>query len=147
MPNSAHLHCFLCLFHRKTSVWDFTRGWFSFVRVEVVLIATHLVFRNVPACIQLLCKNTALTVPKCACRYIPVLSHIFPNLVKVYVACSATHIRINSQLHTWIHVYILSCVHMCIYSSLHVHMLHIKLIYLFTCMLQIYNSSNHMEYS
>lgn len=80
------------------------------------------------------------TVPKCACICIPVLSHIFSNLVKVYVARSATCIRIHSQLHRWMHVYILSCA-MCIYSSLHVHMLHIKCIYLYTCTLQIYNSS------
>lgn len=48
--------------------------------------------------------------------------------------------------------YMNTCVYslMCAYVYIFIptfHMLHIKLIYLFTCMLQIYNSSNHMEYS
>lgn len=107
---------FLCLLPRGwggvggTSVWDFTDFHFS----ELTFYPdyyTHLVFRDVPACIQLLCMNTGPTLPiyawythPCPCPCI---------LEPCTFACP--HIRIHSERHrcTFARVCIRGDIHPC----------------------------------
>lgn len=74
----------------------------------------------------------------------------FPYIFKSCksVCCMLSHTHKNKFTTSYMNtcVYSLMCAYVYIFIPTF-HMLHIKLIYLFTCMLQIYNSSNHMEYS
>lgn len=97
MSNSTHLPWFFVFTSTGsggTSVWDFTDFHFS----ELTLYPdyyTHLVFRNVPACIQLLCMNTAPTLPICAWYTHPCPCPCI--LEPCTFACP--HIRIHSERH------------------------------------------------